>query len=268
MKAASKRMKPPRFFSRISLVVAAAAGTWLSTGCGNIFVARHKVLVDAISAPEAVKPAGQSYRLVAKTAVVKNAPMQVSVVKACIDAALTSAGMFEAPPNVAPDVFIEVSYGTDSGPRVDPSARETFLQLSGRANSDRELERTKGPEVWDVRVGVMGVAGRPESALPLLASVAVKHIGTDTKAETKVEIPQNEPTIAAVRETAIKALEARAAPPVDASAAPTPSAPPETSPPPAETIGPATPPSTAMPAATPPTAPAKTARATALGERP
>lgn len=188
-------------------------------GCGNVFVPKHKVLVDAIAAPGVTKPSGLSYRLLAKKATVANTPMQVPVIKACIDAALTSAGMFDAPPNVPPDVFIEVTYGTDSGPRVDPSARETFLQLSARANPDRNLDRSTGPELWDVRVGVLGVAGRPESAMPLLASVAANYIATDTKAEAKVEIPQNAPIVAAVRENAIKALEGKAAPPAAAAAA-------------------------------------------------
>lgn len=207
-------MKPTSCLSRLLLCAVLAIAAGLTPGCGNVFVTKHKVLVDAIAAPGAVKPSGQSYRLLAKKAMVNNATMQVPVVKACIDAALVTVGMFDAPANVAPDVFIEVNYGTDSGPRADPASRETFLQLSGRANPDRLLDRSTGPELWDVRVGVMGVAGRPESAMPLLASVAVNYIATDTKAEAKVDIPQNAPSIAAVRETAIRALENKATPPV------------------------------------------------------
>jgi hypothetical protein len=181
-------------------------------GCGNFFVTKHKVLVDAISAPGAAKPSGQSYRLVAKKSIVNSVPVQVPVVKACIDAALGSAGMFEAPGNSAPDVVIEVGFGQDSTPRVDPSARETYLQLSARSNPKGSIDKATGEELWDVRVAVLGIAGRIETAMPLLCSVAANYIATDTHVETRIEIPQNSPMVAAVRENAIKALDNRNAP--------------------------------------------------------
>lgn len=181
-------------------------------GCANIFVAKHKVLVDAISVAGAEKPSGQSYRLLAKKSVVAQATVQIPVVKACVDAALSGQGMFEAPPNVAPDLFIEVGYGTDTSGRLDPASRETYLQLSARENASGGIDRGTGPEVWDVRVAVLGIAGRVESAMPLLSAVAANYLATDTHLETKVDIPQNSPMILAVRENAIKSLEAKAAP--------------------------------------------------------
>jgi len=42
--------------------------------------------------------------------------------------------------------------------------------------------------------------------------VAANYIATDTRMEAKVDIPQNEPSVLAVRETAIQTLEARGAP--------------------------------------------------------
>lgn len=200
------------FLQRVSLVIVAAVFLF-APGC-NVFVAKHRVLVDAISAPGAAKPAGLSYRLVAKKSMVNQVPAQVSVIKACIDAALSTKGMYEPPPNVAPDLFIEVGYGVDTTPRVDASARETFLQLSARDNPDKAVDRGTGTgaELWDVRVGVRGVAGRMETAMPLLCAVAADYMGTDTKLETKIEIPQNAPAIGAVRETAIKSLESKAVP--------------------------------------------------------
>jgi hypothetical protein len=206
-----------RFF-RMSTWFALAGCAVGFVGCGNIFVTKHKVLVDAISAPGVEKPNGKSYRLVAKKSVVNQGQVQVPVVKACIDAALVSQGMYEPPPNVAPDIFIEVGYGTDTSGRLDPASRETFIQLSARDNPERSIDRGTGPEIWDVRVAVLGIAGRVESAMPLLCAVAANYIATDTKMETK--IPQNSPLINSVRETAIKSLEAKATPPP--AAAPTP----------------------------------------------
>lgn len=201
-------MNPSGRFLR---VFAWAAGALVCTaGCNNIFVAKHKVLVDAITAPGLEKPTGKSYRLLAKKSVVSQTQVQIPVVKACVDAALVGLGMYEPPANVAPDLFIEVGYGTDSTGRVDPSTRETFLQLSARQNPEKSLDKGTGPEVWDVRVAVLGIAGRIEAAMPLLCAVAANYIATDTHMETKVDIPQNSPMVASVRESAIKALEAKA----------------------------------------------------------
>ena len=206
-------MKPSACLWRALPLAIGVAVAMSATGCANLFVAKHKVLVDAIAAPGITKPTGVSYRLLAKKSVVSNVSAQVSVIKACIDAALSTKGMYEPPPTVAPDIFIEVSYGVDQTPKVDAAARETFLQLSARANADKGIDRGTGPEIWDVRVAVLGIAGRMETAMPLLCAVAADYMGTDTKLETKIEIPQNAPVIGAVRETAIKTLEAKAAPP-------------------------------------------------------
>jgi hypothetical protein len=223
-------MNPARCFLRSVVPAAAVVVALWAAGCSNPFITKHKVLVDAISAPGLPKPVAVSYRLLAKKSVVSQVQAQVSVIKACVDAALTGKGLYEAPPTVPPDIFIEVSYGVNAPPGADPSSRETFLQLSARANPDRSQERGTGPEVWDVRVAVLGIAGRLETAMPLLCTVASDYLGTDTHMETKIEIPQNSPVIGAVRASAIKTLEAAAtakgsettdaqSPAVDASAA-------------------------------------------------
>ena len=139
--------------------------------------------------------------------------------------------MYDAPSNVAPDLFIEVAYGVDTAGRTDPSSRETFVQFAARENPGRSVDRPTGEEVWDVRVAVLGIAGRVETAMPLLCAVAASYIGSDTKMETKIEIPQNEPRVISVREAAIKTLDGKAAAPPPAAqsnptAAPTTPAPP------------------------------------------
>lgn len=224
-------MNPSGCFSRLLAMVVSATAALLSAGCGNIFVAKHKVLVDSISAPGAAKPTGKSYRLLAKRSVLTQGQLQMPVVKACVDAALVGAGMYEPPANVAPDLFIEVGYGTDTSGRIDPASRETYLQLSARDNPEHSVDRATGGELWDVRVAVLGIAGRVESAMPLLSAVAANYIATDTHVETKIEIPQNSPMIATVREHAIKTLEgkAAAAQPAAPPAEPAPASPPQSS---------------------------------------
>ncbi len=210
--------------------VLGAAAALFCAGCLGMLVPKHRVLVDAIAAPGVAKPSGQSYRLVAKPTMVAQSKMQVDVVKACIDAALVGAGLFEAPAAVAPDLFIEVSFGTQTGGRIDPSARETFLQLSARDNPNRGIDNGRGQELWDVRVAVFGVAGAVESVMPLLAAVAAQNVASDSRFETKMDIPKNSPQERAVRETAVKTLEAMAsrgpasASPPGAAAAATPPA--------------------------------------------
>jgi hypothetical protein len=205
-------MKPA--FRHLPAFAACAAVLAVSSlflaGCNSIFTPKYRVLVDAISAPGVEqKFSGVSYRLIARKSAVASAQEQVTVIKACVDAALLGRGMFEAPANAAPDLFIEVGFGVDTTPRVEAASRETFLQLSARTNPGRSFEKSTGPEIWDVRVAVRGVTGRMESAMPLLATVASEHIGTDTKLETNVEIPQSSPSIRAVRDGAISTLDGK-----------------------------------------------------------
>jgi hypothetical protein len=188
-------------------VVIVLASLLLNAGCRNIFVPKQRITVDAISAPGMTKPAGKSYRLVARKSVVTGQQAQLPVIAACLNSALIGIGMYEAPPKVPSDIFIEVTYGMDSTGRVDPSTRESYLQLSARANAARSLDTSREEELWDVRVGVKGVAGRLESAMPLLCWAAASYAGTDTHVETPLEVPQNSPAVEAVRQGALKILD-------------------------------------------------------------
>lgn len=202
-------MKLPGCVSRLAVLGCGVAAMLALGGCGNLFVPKQKVLVDAIAAPGIPKLSGQSYRLVARKSVVTSQNAQLPVIAACINSALSMVGMFEAPPSVPSDIFIEVAYGMDPGGRVDPSTRESFLKLSARANHSRSIESTHDEELWDVRVAVAGVAGKLESAMPLLSQTAAVYAGTDTKIETTIQVLQNDPAVAAVREGALKILDAK-----------------------------------------------------------
>ena len=72
-------MNPHRGVNRLLPIGVALAALALG-GCKNIFVPKHKVLVDAITAPGVGKPIGLSYRLVARRSTVGNVPVQVPVV--------------------------------------------------------------------------------------------------------------------------------------------------------------------------------------------
>ena len=193
-----------------ALLAGVGAACWLA-GCGNIFVPKHKVTVDAICAAGVEKPAGKSFRLVAKKTVLAQSPANVGVISACVSAALAHAGMFEAPAIAPPDLLVEVSCGQESAPRADPASRETYLELSARPNRAKVMESSREPEIWNVRVSIQGLTGRIESAMPLLSAVAASYTAADTRFQTMIEVPQNNVSIAAVREAALKTLDEKAA---------------------------------------------------------
>jgi len=62
-----------------------------------------------------------------------------------------------------------------------------------------------------VRVAVHGLVGRIETALPLLSAVASSYAAMYTRFSTMIEVPQNNASITAVREAALKTLDAKAA---------------------------------------------------------
>jgi hypothetical protein len=200
------------FSSRLWVWLAVAGLLSLHAGCGNLFVPKHKVSVDAICAAGVAKPAGQSFRLVARKSILAQGQVNVGVISACVGAALAHVGMFEAPAIAPPDIIIEVNCGQEAGSRIDPGSRETYLELSARPNSARAMESSREPEIWNVRVAVQGLVGRVETAMPLLAAVASSYTAMDTRFSTMIEVPQNNASIAAVREAAMKTLDATAGP--------------------------------------------------------
>ncbi len=199
------------FSSRLWVWAAVAWAASLQAGCGNFLVPKHRVSVDAICAAGVTPPAGQSFRLVARKSILAQGQVNAGVISACVGAALAHVGMFEAPAIAPPDMIIEVSCGQEAGSRIDPSSRETYLELSARPNSARAMERSREPEIWNVRVAVQGLVGRIETALPLLSAVASSYVAMDTRFSIMIEVPQNNASITAVREAAMKTLDAKAA---------------------------------------------------------
>lgn len=199
----------------------------LLSGCNSVLVPTQRVRVDAITDPEETKLSGRSYRLSAKRALVAESQDRAQAVLACVNAGLGGKGLFEPPGDLAPELWIEVNYGQSNTLRAStsPTATDVFLQLTARKNVAGDPNPFDGPEAWDVKVTLQGVVGRLESAMPLLAMVAAEHAGTDTAHEVAVDIPKNSPALKAVRETAIKSLEA-----LNASRAAAPATPPASRP--------------------------------------
>jgi len=195
--------------SRSCVWAAVAWAAFLQAGCGNFLVPKHRVSVDAICAAGVAPPAGQSFRLVARKSSLAQGQVNTGVMFACVGAALAHVGMFEAPAIAPPDIIIEVSCGQEAGSRIDPGSRETYLELSARPDKARAMDRSREPEIWNVRVAVYGLVGRIETALPLLSAVASSYAAMDTRFSTMIEVPQNNASITAVREAAMKTLDAK-----------------------------------------------------------
>jgi hypothetical protein len=197
------------FSSRSWVWAVVAWAAFLQAGCGNFLVPKHRVSVDAICAAGVALPAGQSFRLVARKSSLAQGQVNTGVMSACVGAALAHVGMFEAPAIAPPDMIIEVSCGQEAGSRIDPGSRETYLELSARPDKARAMDRSREPEIWNVRVAVHGLVGRIETALPLLSAVASSYAAMDTRFSTMIEVPQNNASITAVREAAMKTLDAK-----------------------------------------------------------
>jgi hypothetical protein len=206
-----RRMNSPTRSLALRALFPLLAGCLLIvTGCNSVLSPSQRVRVDAITDPQETKLSGRSYRLSAKRALVAESQDRAQAVLACVNAGLGGKGLFEPPENLAPELWIEVNYGQANTLRAStsPAANDIFLQLTARKNVAGDPNPFDGPEAWDVKVTLQGVVGRLESAMPLLAMVAAEHAGTDTAHEVAVDIPKNSPALKAVRETAIKGLEA------------------------------------------------------------
>lgn len=187
-----------------------AAAMLLGTGCETVSGPRQRVGVDAICAVGVTKPTGKTFRLLEKRTVKAGQPVKSEILAACVGAALVREGMVEAAAGAPADLEIEMNLSIQGGLRADPMMLDTVLELSARGNAARTTEGARGPEVWNVRASIRGLRGRMENALPLLATVVAGAAATDTKILTKVEVAENAPAVVAVREAAVKALEARA----------------------------------------------------------
>ena len=187
-----------------------AAAVLLTTGCGTVVGPKQRVGVDAICAVGATKPTGKTFRLLEKRTVKAGQPVKSEILTACVAAALVREGMVETAVGAPADLVIEMNLSVQGGLRADPMMLDTVLELSARGNAARAIEGAREPEVWNVRASIQGLRGRMENALPLLASVAAGAAATDTKVLTKMEVAENAPAVIAVRDAAVKTLEARA----------------------------------------------------------
>lgn len=187
-----KRRSPFLFrFLSLGLLLATA-------GCVS-FPTYFLVGVDAITARSEVT--GLSYRLVSKDATTYQDPEIHKLAQACVLAALETRGMFQAPLNTRPDLFVELDYGRGNSIRISArgSTQETYLSLSARMNIDDPA--TRGPEVWNVRATMADESGRLAVILPVLASVAADHAGLETVSKKELKVSDQAPGVVMIRKT-------------------------------------------------------------------
>lgn len=204
----------PRHESRSkfpAFLLQAAAFTVLA-GC--TFIPSHQVAVDAISLPQPFT--GQAYRLADKDPLAARESGQHRLVFACVNAALETKGLFEAPAGVRPDFTVEVDYGSSRGmgvPRTTgmPATTENFLQLSARRPKP-DGAPGKGEEVWNVRTSILEERVDLSTLIPVLAAVSADYVGQDTQIERSVKVSEKQPNIVHVKSVAQAIAMGRSAP--------------------------------------------------------
>ena len=185
------------------------------TGCQTV----HSVKVDAINDPS--KATGTAYRLEMFDPTGSQSEEVGAMVQSIVRDALGARGMYETPRGVPPDIVITAEYGVgpgqmqiqyNSGATILTSmgavgggsakpvlVHEKFIKLTARlpgqaapvpAGPTRRGSQKRGEEIWSVQVSVEDERKELPRYLPVLASVMVDYIGTNTGEEKHLQVDE------------------------------------------------------------------------------
>jgi hypothetical protein len=112
-----------RYFLQV-ITVAAVAVTW--TGCANTYA----VKVDAIAKDKAKE--ASSYRIKNKNASLPEDNLRYKEATNYVKTALSGRGLYEAPPDVVPDIIVELDYGiAPPSVRMEETSVPVYAQTGG-----------------------------------------------------------------------------------------------------------------------------------------
>lgn len=213
------------------------SGVWLLaaalfSGCASTYDV--KVHADARPQPEASPR--HSFRIDDRSATAGPSALREREIAGHLRTALSAQGLFEAPEAVRPDIVVELTYGLGpprvqrkvyqeivngrpmpAGQRVGPPpegvaremmgyvalaettiTREKHLSICARTNRADEDE---GPaeDLWRVHVTIESESEDLRGHLPVLASVAMDHIGRSTEGALSVTLRSDSEAIRFVR---------------------------------------------------------------------
>ncbi|RLD04601.1 MAG: hypothetical protein DRI65_10400 [Chloroflexota bacterium] len=167
----------------------------------------YRFKVDAIKAP------GGSYRLESADSEFTQDDAHFREVAEFVKTALSSKGMFEAPPGVMPDMIVEVDLGIeatrtiqwmtfyppfDGGQLVTVVIYKLFLQITAR-DEPRQGGDHLPLERWSTYVTIENEDDDLRKYVPLLVSAAMDSIDADTAGQKRITLRANDDRIAFVK---------------------------------------------------------------------
>lgn len=139
--------------------------------------------------------------------------------------ALAGRGLFEAPPNVVPDLLIEIEYGmVDTGVKQEIVTMPVYSQVASAmpeivgyraiaypiAHHDKYLTivahirdassgERRGTVAWRVQASIQDEAEDLRGCLPLLAAAVMEQLARDTAGTEEMTLANSDPLVAFIR---------------------------------------------------------------------
>lgn len=202
-------------------MLGAFIGVSFSAGCSSVY----EVKVDAASCSTGISNGLTSFRIEDRSAVPDAQPLRVAEIAGHLKTALSAQGLYAAPVSRSADLVVEISYGVGP-PRVEQRVEQELVfgrpvsagdrwgappegvtreimgytpvvsarvlrskHLSIRVRENRSRDPSSPPEdIWRVEVSMETEGSDLRGHLPVLAAVAMEHLGraTDGPAELQV----------------------------------------------------------------------------------
>ena len=193
----------------------------------------YPVKVDSLAKPDAN---AISYSLRNATSSEGDDSLRYQEAANLVRTALSGRGLYEAPPNVTPDVIVSIDYGitphvqremimrpkeadilAPPGPTVDSegyrimpkpttmeqvavvrTTYEKHLHLTARENKPSERDGIAS-DIWSVDVTSEGKSKNLREYLPILVAASIEYIGKDTQGEKSIRIKDTDADVAFVK---------------------------------------------------------------------
>jgi hypothetical protein len=203
---------------RMSFPVCLVSFALLLSGCAT----SYRVKIDATAKPGAD---AISYALRNAASAEEGDSLRYREVANHVRTALSGRGLYEAPPNVTPDVIVSIDYGVtphvrremimrpreadilstpgigvdSEGNRVTPkpptmeqvmvvtTTYEKYLHLTARENKPSEKDGVSS-DIWSVDVTSEGKSKNLREYVPILVAASIEYVGKDSQGQKSIRI--------------------------------------------------------------------------------
>jgi hypothetical protein len=197
-----------------------------SGGCAT----SYRVNIDSLAKPDAN---AISYALRNATSTEGDDSLRYQEAANLVRTALSGRGLYEAPPNVTPDVIVSIDYGVESltrsekflkgpvkigshatvGPdgmitppvfpkpeyeTVTVTVYEKYLHLTARENVAGKGDEVAA-DVWRVNVTSEGQSRDVRKHLPILVAATIEYVGKDSRGEKSIRIKDTDADVVFVK---------------------------------------------------------------------